>query len=281
MSDPRTSAAKLTAQFRSALADELRSVVVFGSLPRGESIPGVSDLNLIILLESMLSPTLFRTAPILQQWIRQGNTPPHLHTWDEWKGMQSTFAIEIADMCDAREVLWGEDPVTMDTIPYASLRLQTAREIRNMLLHLRLRLMVATNGPSEVGALLLSGFPSMAAYMRSALRLSGESPGLPTPPVIERTARLLGIDPSPMMTCFEARRTTHHLGVGLTDPIVDRYMTFASTLLKYVEQLPANHPAPDTRDDGPRGGGLEGGGGGGGADNAVYAPPSRLMGVKS
>lgn len=276
MADPRTSAAKLTAQFRTALADELRSVVVFGSLPRGESIPGVSDLNLIILLESMMSPTLVRTAPILQQWIRQGNTPPHLHTWDEWSGMQSTFAIEIADMCDAREVLWGEDPVTVDTIPYAALRLQTAREIRNMLLHLRLRLMVATNGPAEVGALLLSGFPSMAAYMRSALRLSGESPGLATPPVVERAAQLLGIDPTPMMSCFEARRTTHHLDVGLTDSMVDRYMTFASTLLKYVEQLPASHPAPDPR-DGPGGGGS----GGGGADNAVYAPPSRLMGVKS
>ena len=59
MADARTTAAKLSAHFRTALADELRSFVVFGSLPRGEFIPGVSDLNILVLLESLTTPKLF------------------------------------------------------------------------------------------------------------------------------------------------------------------------------------------------------------------------------
>lgn len=242
MSDARTTAAKLTVHFRKAFADELRSVVVFGSLPRGESIPGVSDLNILVLLETVTTPTLVRAAPLLQQWIRQGNTPPYLYSWEEWGGMQDTFALEIADMNDAREVLWGIDPVAVDSVTYEHLRLQTEREIRDMLLHLRLRLMVATGGPSDVGALLLSGFPSFTAYMRAALRLAGEQPGLLTHPVIERTAALIGADPAPMLACFEARRTSQHLAVALTDPLVDRYMAFVRSLLQYINQLPSEHP---------------------------------------
>src|SRR5437868_13197903 len=98
MADARTTAAKLTAQFRTTFADELRSVVVFGSLPRGEAIPGISDLNILVLLDSLAPAKLARAAPLLQQWIRQGNTPPHLYSMEEWEGMQDTFAIEISDM---------------------------------------------------------------------------------------------------------------------------------------------------------------------------------------
>jgi predicted nucleotidyltransferase len=245
MADARTTAAKLTAHLRSAFAADLRSVVVFGSLPRGEFIPGVSDLNLLVLLESMGAPTLVRAAPVLQQWIRQGNTPPYLYSWEEWGGMQDSFAIEISDMNDAREVLWGADPVVVDSVTYAGLRQQTEREIRDTLLHLRLRLMVATSGPNDIGSLLLSGLPSFTAYMRAVLRLAGQKPGLETRPVIERAAALIGADPTPMLTCFDARTTTHHLEVQMTDSLLDQYLGFVRTLLQHVDALPANYAGPD------------------------------------
>ncbi len=255
MADARTTAAKLTAQFRTTFTDELRSVVVFGSLPRGEAIPGVSDLNVLVLLESVAAPSLLRAAPLLQQWIRQGNTPPYVYSWEEWAGMQDTFALEIADMNDAREVMWGADPVTVDAVTYGHLRTQTEREVRDLLLHLRLRLMVDANGPTDVGALLMSGIPSFTAYMRAALRLAGEAPGLVTRPVIERAAALIGADATPMLTAFDARRTTQRLDVAMTDPMVDQYMDFGRSLMTFINALPEDRARSD---------------GGGGA--AAYTP---------
>lgn len=257
MADPRTTAAKLTAQLRTTFGEELRSVVIFGSVPRGEAIPGVSDLNLLVLMESMGTSTLVRTAPLLLQWIRQGNTPPYIYSWEEWEGMQDTFAIEMADMSDAREVLWGSDPVSVESVTYTSLRLQTEREIRETLLHLRLRLMVNANSPGEIGNLLLSGFPSFTAYMRSALRLAGETPGLETRPVIERTAALIEADPAPFLLCADARKTLQHIETPLTDSIVERYVAFVRAMLKFVNGFPVEHgdrqggretyPSPDSR----------------------------------
>lgn len=237
MADPRTVAAKLTAQFRSTFGEELRSVVVFGSLPRGESIPGVSDLNILVLLESMTTRVMARTAPVLQQWIRSGNTPPYVYSTEEWAGMQDTFAIEIADMNDARDVLWGTDPIDVETLSFEGLRRQTEREIRDTLLQLRLRLMVAASGPYDVGALLMAGIPSFTAYMRSALRLADDAPSLDTRDVIESAAKLINADPSPMLTCFDARRTTHRLATSLNEPLVDNYMLFVDTLLMHVDRL--------------------------------------------
>ncbi len=243
MSDPKTTAAKLTANLRSTFGDELRSVVVFGSVSRGESIPGVSDLNVLALLDSMTVPTLARAAPLLHDWIRQGNTPPHLYSWDEWQGMRDTFTIEIADMADVRDVLWGSDPVASETVRYADLRRQVEHEIRHTLLQLRLRLMVNASDPEEVGGLLLAGLPSFTAYMRSLLRLEGEAPGLVTRPVIERAAVIIGADPAPMLRCWDSRRTRRNIAVPLTDPLVEQYFAFVRSLLDHVDRLPTDAAA--------------------------------------
>jgi hypothetical protein len=251
MDDPRTIAAKLTAQFHAAFGSELRCVVVFGSFVRGESVPGVSDLNLLVLLESMTVPTLHRAAPLLREWVRQGNTPPHMYSWDEWQGMRDTFALEIADMSDAREVLWGEDPIGNDPVSYANSRNQTEREIRDTMLQLRLRLMLNSNSAHEIGALLLSGIPSFATYMRALLRLHGEAPGLATRPVIERAAKLAGADPAPMLRCWDSRRARQPLSVPLPDPLVEAYFAFAQALLDHVDGLPTSAPATASA---PRGG---------------------------
>lgn len=265
MPDPRTIAAKLTAQLHTTFADDLRSVVVFGSLPRGEAVPGVSDLNILVLLESTAPAALVRAAPVLQQWIRQGNTAPYVYSWEEWGGMHDTFAIEITDMSDAREVLWGEDPVNGDAVTYAGLRSQTEREIRDMLLHLRLRLMVAATDAADIGALLMSALPSLTAYLRAALRLDGQAPGLATRPVVERAAALVGADPEPVLAALHARRTTHRLEVGLGDAFTERYMAFARALLRHLDGLPANAPA---RAAAPPGG-----------DRSLYAAPD--IGVRA
>jgi predicted nucleotidyltransferase len=242
MADPRTTAAKLTAKLRDTFRDDLRTVLLFGSVPRGEATPGVSDLNTLVLLDSVSTAMLARVAPIVQDWIRQGNTPPHIYSVDEWSGMRDTFAMEIADMQDARDVLWGTDPVSLNAVQFSDLRLHAERETRQTLLQLRLRLTLAIDNPIDVGALLLAGLPSFSAYMRAALRLGGQEPGLDTRPVIERAAALIGSDPKPMMTCWNTRRSLRNLEVALTDPLVEQYLGFVKDLMRYLDEVRASVP---------------------------------------
>jgi len=135
-----------------------------------------------------------------RMWVRAGNTPPHLFSSEEWLGMGGTFAIEIADMRNARQVLYGVDPVPT---PNASdLRYHAEHEIRQTMRHVRLRLLLAAKEPREIGHLLVS---SIAPYMRAAIRLSGQEAPLDTPTVIERAATLIDADPSPLIECHRAR----------------------------------------------------------------------------
>lgn len=236
MADPRVTATRVTAQLRKTFGEGLHSVILFGSVPRGEFVPGVSDLNLLVLLDSLAPANLARAAPLMQDWIRQGNTPPHLYSSDEWAGMADTFAIEIADMQDARDVLWGVDPVAPGVVTLSDLRLHAEREIRETMLHLRLRLVLGANSPAEVGNLLLSGVPSFVAYMRVALRVGGGDRLLDSRDVIERAARAIDADAEPMLACWRARTTLRRLDVSVTDPLVERYLAFTHQLVGYLDR---------------------------------------------
>ncbi|MEX2282310.1 MAG: hypothetical protein WEE89_07490 [Gemmatimonadota bacterium] len=237
MLDPRIVAGKLARELRAKFGDELWSVVLFGSVPRGEAIPGISDLNVLVLLESIGASQLANAAPLVQQWIRGGNSPPHLYSWDEWLGMQDTFAIEIADMQDAREILLGTDPITQDVVRLGDLRLHAEREARETLLNLRLRMMLSADNPLELGSLLMSGLPSFTAYMRAALRVSDEAPGVETRSVIERTARRIDADPQPLLATWEARCNVQPFKVQITDPIAEGYTDFVHSLMQYLDHL--------------------------------------------
>ena len=242
MVDPRTTAGKLARELRTMFGDELWSVVLFGSVPRGEAIPGISDLNVLVLLEGIGPAQLASAAPLVQQWIRGGNSPPHLYSWDEWLGMQDTFAIEIADMKDSREVLHGTDPITTDDIRLGDLRLHAERETRETLLNLRLRMMLSADNPLELGSLLMSGLPSFTAYMRAALRVSGEAPGLQTRSFIERTAQRIGADPKPLLACWEARVNVQPFRVVITDPVAEGYSDFVHSLMRYLDGMAGSAP---------------------------------------
>jgi hypothetical protein len=237
MVDPRKTAARLAQELRTTFGEDLRSVVLFGSVARGEVVPGLSDVNILVLLQGVGPTQLGAAAPIIQEWIRKGNTPPHVYSMDEWNGMRDTFAIEISDMQECREVLHGQDPVADDSVEAADLRTHAEQEMRQTLFKMRIRTLISASDPAELGGLLQAGLPSFTAYMRAALRLSGERPGRDTESVIERTAARIDADPSPMRTCWQARKALRRLDVSIGDPLLAEYNRFNYALIAHLDHL--------------------------------------------
>src|SRR5690606_5502742 len=122
--DPLDSARKLTAELDRLLGGRLRSVVVYGSVARGEAIEGVSDVNVLVLLDRVDPETLRRLSPVAQKWAGAGITPPLLMAWPEWRRGADAFASELADMKDAHVMVHGEDPLRSLDVDPVELRLQ-------------------------------------------------------------------------------------------------------------------------------------------------------------
>lgn len=235
---PRDAAVRMTESLREQAGASLRAVVLHGSVARGEAVPGVSDVNLLVLLGDASPASLRALAPAAREWHQSAGGPPLVLTEQEWARAADVFAIEVADMQQAHEMLHGNDPVTGLTVKAAHLRLQTERELRGKLLQLREGTLLAADSPADLGWLLVAALPSFTSYMRAALRLAGRVVPDETASVIRDAAELVGGDAAAFAEVWRARQAGRRIELRLEDAAVADYYGLAERLADWVDRLP-------------------------------------------
>jgi hypothetical protein len=237
MADPKDTAAELAQELASLYGPRLSIALLYGSVARGEAIAGVSDINVLVLLDRVDPPALRLASSLARRWTRAGNTAPLLMSWSEWRGAADSFAIELADMRDAHLVLRGTDPLAGDPNDLRAMRLQAERELRGKLVQLRTGLLLSADRPEEIGRLLETALPSFATYLRAALRLAGRAAPLRTEEVIDQAASVVGFDPKPFLRVSEARRRKETLRAPADEALSTGYYDAALRTTEYVNSL--------------------------------------------
>jgi hypothetical protein len=234
MSEPRQLAETFTAELRGVAGSRLQATALFGSAARGEWIGGISDINVIVLLDALDAALLASVAPVVRTALGQGITPLVMES-AEWRRAADVFTIELADMKDACVPLFGDNPSDRATVQPAILRLQAERELRAKLLHLHSGMIVAADDGERLGQLFVHALPSFATYLRTALRLAGQPVPQDTRAVVEQGCALVGADNTPLLTVLDARSAGGRLNTTLTDPLADNFNTAATTLANYID----------------------------------------------
>lgn len=234
MADPRRLAESFTEELRSAVGPRLQATSLFGSAARGEWIDGVSDVNVVVLLDSLDAALLSAAAPTVRNALEQGVTPLVMDL-AEWRRAADVFSIELADMKQYGIPLFGDDPASGPAIQPAILRLQAERELRARLLHLHSGMLVASEDGDRLGALLVRSLPSFTTYMRAALRLAEQPVPQQSDAVIDAACTLAGADPAPFHEVLRARLAGGHLSVTLADALPDQFNTAATRLANFID----------------------------------------------
>lgn len=235
--EPRQTAKQLVDEWSKLFGSRLRSALLFGSVARNEAVPGVSDINVLLLVDHIDAGTLKQASASTRTWIKSAFEAPLLFEWQQWIRAADVFAIEIADMREAHELLHGTDPLAACKADEGAMRLQAERELRGKLLQLQTGLLVAATAPADVGALLLQSIPSFTTYMRTALRLSGTGVPANTPEVINHATKLVGGSVDAYQRVWDARVGKQQLKLAVDDPLVDAYYDTAEKLADYVDTL--------------------------------------------
>ena len=234
MTDPRRLADEFVTGLRRDLGDRMRSAALFGSAARNEWIDGVSDVNVLVLVDTIDAQLLARGAATARSSVKR-RVMPLLMEQEEWRRAGDVFSIELADMKDAHVPLFGDDPVEHYTADHNNLRLQAERELRAKLLHLHSGRLLAGEDGKRLGQLLLHALPSFTTYLRAALRLAGEQVPTGTPEVIDRACTLVGADPEVFQRVYRARANRSSLETGAADPLADRFNTAAQQMAEYID----------------------------------------------
>lgn len=234
MTDPRKLAEQFVTGLKGDLGPRLRSAALFGSAARDEWIEGTSDVNVLVLVDSIDAAMLAKAAPTARNYVKR-RVMPLIMAQEEWRRAGDVFAIELADMKDAHVPLVGEDPVAHYIADMTNLRLQAERELRAKLLHLHGGMLLAGDDRKRLGPLFLHALPSFTTYMRAALRLAGQAVPATTPRVIERACALAGADDKPFLRVHNARSGRAKLEPDASDPLADQFNASAQRLADYID----------------------------------------------
>lgn len=197
--------AEFVGRLHSAAGNNLESVVLYGSAAGDEFHPEFSDVNLLCVLRETSFAGLSRVAPAVEWWARRKHRAPLVMTREEMQRSADVFAIEFLDMKERHRVLCGEDPLGGLKIPMRHHRQQVEYELREKVILLRERFLVAAGNPAQLWDLLLHSLPSFSTLFRHALIALGETPPQSRRETVQTLAARAGFDPGVILQLLDVR----------------------------------------------------------------------------
>ena len=186
---PYTAANDAVAKLRAAVGDDLSCVLIHGSLAGNEYCPGVSDINLLAVLNRLDLATNRKLRKSAGSWNRDRRVQVSFFSVDELSKASEAAPIQFLDMLDMRKLLMGEDPFRRLQINRKNLRSQVELEFRSKFYTWRSRLLGAR--PGELAAQLGMAAANLMPGLRGYLRLRGRRPGRERGRVLEEAGRML------------------------------------------------------------------------------------------
>jgi hypothetical protein len=210
------------------------SAVLYGSAARGDYIPGLSDINLIVVSDELTPASLRALGGALASWPTSASQPPLLVTRAEWARATDVFPIEITDMRAGCQVLRGADPLAGLEVSPADLRQALEREFRGKLLRLRQGYAASAGDPTVLGTLAIRSAATMMVLLRGLLALVGRS--IPKDPLqlAVAGAEALGVDSEPLLLMVRHRGDTNW---RCAPESFESYMEVAARAAGYLDQL--------------------------------------------
>ena len=227
---------ELVAQLKAALGADLRTVAVYGSAAAGEHYTGKSDLNLLVVVNSLPTERLDAAAAAVSEWTDGGNTAPLMLTSDEWRGSADIFAMEFADILERHRLVHGEFPSEVRVDP-THLRHELEREAMVAVLQLR-RAALATghDGKARI-EILTRGASTIMALFRAVVRLRGEAPSKDDVELATAVATIAGTDAAPFVRVIQHRRGSVPLKPADAASVMAGCLDGLQRLVRYLDQF--------------------------------------------
>lgn len=193
-------------QLKEAFADRLDAVVLYGSYVQGSFQPGVSDVNVLVLLSEADPDALGQLSRAAGKLMRKHRITPLILTSGEFSRSSDVFPMEYLDIRDRNHVLYGEDPTVVLSIDEKNLRHQVEHQMRGNLISLRQLVLAARGRKRLLGRELSRWYGRVAAVFRGLLRLKGADE-VPTEPraLVSKVNEVLDLEAGPFLRLIAFR----------------------------------------------------------------------------
>ena len=159
----------------------LKSIFIYGSKANIDTDKLSSDIDIMVVADSVTGDDLKKCAPIVKKWMgigcpcrifdKEKNPLPVFMGEREWFNSADVYAMEYSDIKDNHKILYGENLICSLNIKKEDLRLQCEAEMKNLLMRFRKHYLLFADNPKEINNALLAVTKTINAIFKAILRL--------------------------------------------------------------------------------------------------------------
>jgi predicted nucleotidyltransferase len=241
-----TKLAGLVGRLKEAAHENLEAVILYGSAARGDHREGVSDLNVLCVMQSLSAQELKRVTQAIVWWVEEQKEPaPLLFTSKELHQSADVFAIEMTDLQRNHRVLYGKDLIGGLHVPMNLHRVQVEHELRTALLKLRRHFVFSGGDAVALREIMAKSISSVRTLLSHALMVMGETPAPSAHEMFAQVAAKTGAEAK----AFDAVQDIRDRGQATADAsaITQIYGGYLKALETVTEALDRHHPKAELR----------------------------------
>lgn len=229
--------ARYLESLQEVFSDNLLSVLLYGSAARGEYVPGVSDLNLLVVLKDARTREVKKVADASKRaWDKYG-IQPRFMSLETIRTASDVLPIAFLDIKEKYLLLFGEDVFQDVVIERKNLRYQCEYQLRFVLLRMRNRYVFSYGDPKRMASQLTASFTNFLYLLKSLFWLVGEeAPGRFTE-VMSRSAERFGLDLQLMQEILELKRSPRSFNQEKIESLYEGYLDLLYDLTAVVDKM--------------------------------------------
>jgi hypothetical protein len=225
-------------KLKQAHGDNLRSVVLYGSVATNDSHAPDGPKNTLIVLDKIMPADLRAAHEVAQEWRMQANPLPVYFASSEVVDSSDVFPMEFIDMSRAHRVLYGEDPFQGLKVPTRNLRHQLEYELRGKLLRLRTLYIPSYENASRLARLMADSLDSFAVLFRHVLGILGIEAPFDKRDCATRLAEVLKLDGKVFAAIFDYETDGETWLMAKADEMFSSYLIQIERVVEAVNHLP-------------------------------------------
>ncbi|MGB0908791.1 MAG: hypothetical protein ACPGYT_00370 [Nitrospirales bacterium] len=228
---------KYLVQVRKRLDAQIETIILYGSLVRGEYVEGHSNINVLLLLRECSISNLQACSGLSERWRKEGIVAPLVLAELELKQSFTLFQVEYCEIKENHVLLEGRDPFLTLHIDDKLLAHQCQRELNGNLLRVRQRFIEGNGRPEAIPALLTLSLMALLPTLRAVCRTLGHPYGGKSADFLKNLPNVLNVDEPVFLEVLEIKQGSRTPGKLTMPDLFMRYVQGVEIICTEVRRI--------------------------------------------
>ena len=233
----QTLMADYTGKLLEDLGDNVLAVLVYGSAAGINYIPGISNVNIAVILKDLDFRALKQSLAAVR-WARRHKMAAPLYLSKEYiLNSLDVFPLEFSEIKQQNIVVFGEDIFTDLDIPVKDVRLLCEQQVKGKLLHLRQAYLTLEANAAALKSVLAAALTDLVPVFRQLIILKAQEPLEQKDKMLEQFAGIFSLDHAPFVAVYQDKSKKNLISPNQLEAHYQNFLNQLEVLSRHLDSL--------------------------------------------